>query len=594
MLQQLETQPLWLPTERKCLSLIQRYRNRASLLQIHAFMLRHAIETNVQILTKFVVTVASVVGIGHARRLFDLRPQRDDTFLCNSMIDAYLGTRQFMDSLALYRDLRRETCFAPDNFTFMKLAKSCSLSMAVDEGRQLHGHIMKSGFCLDMYVSTGMIDMYAKFGMVNWARNVFEEMPQRSAVSWTALICGYAKCGDMRVASKLFAEMPEMKDVVIYNALIDGYVKSGDMVSARSLFNEMPDRSVVTWTTMISGYCTNGDIVSARLLFDAMPERNLVSWNAMIGGCSKNKQPQEALSLFQEMQTTTSLEPDEVTLVSVLPAISDLGALDLGEWCHHFVKRKKLDRLVNVRTALVDMYAKCGEIEKAKVIFEQILEKEVASWNAMINGYALNGHARAALDLFMEMLRRGANPDEVTMLGVLSACNHGGLVEEGKKWFGTMAKLGLNVKIEHYGCMVDLLGRAGYMEEAEALIRNMSFEPNGIILSSFLSACGNVNDLKRAERVLESAVKLEPRNDGNYVLLRNLYAAGKRWKDVEMMKRLMRKEEVKKEVGCSVIEINSRVSEFIAGDTSHPLRGQIDLVLRHLIMHITDKQPLSQ
>ncbi|CAH8301643.1 unnamed protein product [Eruca vesicaria subsp. sativa] len=582
----------WLPFERKCFNLLQqnhhRHGGRFSLLQIHAFILRHAIETNIQIFTKLLSVSASAVGIRHARKLFDERPQREeeDSFLCNSMIKAYLEAKHYTHSFNLYRDLRTETSFAPDNFTFTTLTKSCTLSTCVHEGLQLHGQIWRYGFCADMYVSTGVVDMYAKFGKMSCARKVFDEMPQRSEVSWTALICGYARCGEVEVASKLFDEMPEVKDVVIYNAMMDGYVKSGDMTSARRLFDEMRFKTVVTWTTMIHGYCDNEDVESARELFDAMPEKNIVSWNAMIGGYCQNKQPQEAIRLFQEMQATTSLDPDEVTIVSVLPAVSDIGALSLGEWCHRFVQRKKFDKKVKVCTAILDMYSKCGEIEKAKIIFDEMIEKEVASWNAMINGYALNGNASGALDLFSAMLLREVKPDEVTMLAVLSACNHGGLVEEGRKWFHMMEEFGLNAKIEHYGCMVDILGRAGRLEEAEELIKSMPYEPNGIILSAFLCSCGQSKDTERAERILKKAVELEPRNDGNYVLLRNLYAADSRWDGVRMVKNMMRKNEAKKEVGCSTVEIGSIVSEFISGDTTHPHLRNIRLALEKLLMHM--------
>ncbi|KAL9844182.1 Pentatricopeptide repeat-containing protein [Arabidopsis thaliana] len=591
MLYERETQRLWNPTERKCFNLLQQcHRNgRFSLLQIHAFMLRHAIETNVQIFTKFLVISASAVGIGYARKLFDQRPQRDDSFLSNSMIKAYLETRQYPDLFALYRDLRKETCFAPDNFTFTTLTKSCSLSMCVYQGLQLHSQIWRFGFCADMYVSTGVVDMYAKFGKMGCARNAFDEMPHRSEVSWTALISGYIRCGELDLASKLFDQMPHVKDVVIYNAMMDGFVKSGDMTSARRLFDEMTHKTVITWTTMIHGYCNIKDIDAARKLFDAMPERNLVSWNTMIGGYCQNKQPQEGIRLFQEMQATTSLDPDDVTILSVLPAISDTGALSLGEWCHCFVQRKKLDKKVKVCTAILDMYSKCGEIEKAKRIFDEMPEKQVASWNAMIHGYALNGNARAALDLFVTMMIE-EKPDEITMLAVITACNHGGLVEEGRKWFHVMREMGLNAKIEHYGCMVDLLGRAGSLKEAEDLITNMPFEPNGIILSSFLSACGQYKDIERAERILKKAVELEPQNDGNYVLLRNLYAADKRWDDFGMVKNVMRKNQAKKEVGCSLIEINYIVSEFISGDTTHPHRRSIHLVLGDLLMHMNEEK----
>ncbi|KAJ9171190.1 hypothetical protein P3X46_014586 [Hevea brasiliensis] len=593
-----QQQLLWSPVERKCLSLLQRTKTRETLLQIHALMLRNAIETNVNILTKFITTSASLAFVAcipeplaiirHARLMFDSRPHKDDTFLCNSMIKAHVGMLQFAESFTLYKDLRRGTGFLPDNFTFTVLAKSCGLSMAVWEGLEMHGHVVKIGFCLDLYVSTALVDMYARLGELGMARKLFDEMSERNLVSWTALIGGYVRSGDMGTARVLFDQMPT-KDSAAYNAMLDGYVKVGDMDSARSLFNKMPDRNVISWTSMINGYCNSSDVLSARSLFDAMPEKNLFSWNAMISGYSQNKQPHEALRLFHEMQTSTSFGPDKVTIVSILPAIADLGALELGGWVHQFACMKKIDRATKVSTALVHMYAKCGEIFKARRVFDNMPKKEQASWNALINGYAVNGCGDEALKAFLEMQREGIKPNDITMIGVLSACNHGGLIEEGKRWFKAMNEFGLTPKIEHYGCMVDLLGRAGLLEEADKLIKSMPYEANEIILSSFLFACANSKDVMRAQKVLNEALNMEPLNDGNYVILRNLCAMQQRWRDVEEIKQLMRRNGAKKEAGSSAIEVDGRVSEFIAGGTEHPQWDSIQSVLGQLLMQMKDK-----
>ncbi|KAJ6344514.1 hypothetical protein OIU76_006105 [Salix suchowensis] len=393
MLEQKQQQGiLWSPKERECLFLLQRCRTRKTLLQIHALILRNAIDANVNILTKFITTCGQLSSISHARHLFDNRSNRDDTFLCNSMIRSHVVMRQFASAFNLYKDLRRETCFVPDNFTFTVLAKCCALRMAVWEGLEMHGHVVKIGFCFDMYVSTTLVDMYAKFGNLGLARRVFNDMTDRSLVSWTALIGGYVRRGDMGNAWFLFKLMPG-RDSAAFNLLIDGYVKVGDMRCARSLFDEMPERNVISWTSMIYGYCNNGDVLSARVLFDAMPEKNLSS---------------------------TLFEPNEVTVVSILPAIATLGALELGEWVHQFAQKKKLDREVNVCTSLVDI---------------------------------------EALEAFSEMQREGIKPNDITMTGVLSACSHGGLVEEGKRRFKAMIESGFSPKIEHYGCLVDLLGK---------------------------------------------------------------------------------------------------------------------------------------
>ncbi|GLT84324.1 hypothetical protein SLE2022_025600 [Rubroshorea leprosula] len=553
------------------------------------FVLRPSIEISVKLFTRFITVCASLsslAGIIHARRSSEFRPHGDETYLCNSMIKAHLDMRQFDQCFTLYRDLRRESCFLPNNFTFTTLAKSCGLGMAFWEGLGVHCQVVKIGFCLDLYVSTALVDMYAKLGMMGCAGKLFDEMTERSIVSWTALICGYAKSGDLNHARKLFDQMTERKDPVLYNAMIDGYVKLGDIDSARSLFNEMPERNVISWSSMIHGYCNSGDVGSARYLFDVMPGKNLISWNTMIGGYCQNKQPHEALKLFHELQSSMRYEPNDVTIVSILPAIADLGALDLGGWIHRFVRRKKLDKATNICTALIDMYAKCGEIEKAKSVFDGMPEKERASWNALINGFAINGCAKEALKVFEEMQSKGVKPNDITMIGVLSACGHGGLVDEGKRWFKAMEDFSLTPKIEHYGCMVDMLGRAGCLEEAETLINSMPYEANGIIMSSLLFACGFSKDVTRAERILKKVINTEPSIDGNYVLLGNLYAAEKRWRDVEEIKGLMRRNGVKKEVGCSVIEVGNRVSEFVSGDRVHPNWEAVRSVIEQLWMHM--------
>ncbi|XP_058076571.1 pentatricopeptide repeat-containing protein At2g44880-like [Magnolia sinica] len=586
---------LWSPKEKQCISLLLQHQQqkrgwstaRNPLLQIHAFILRHALDSNLSLLTKFISacsdpTPASdpLAGIRHARRVFDNR-RSQDAFLCNSMIRAYLQNCQFRESVYLYRSLRQEGCFAPDNYTFPFLVKSCASNLAVEVGQQLHNQVIKMGIYFDLYVSTAMVDMYAKFGKVESSRRVFDEMPHKSPASWTAVIVGYARSGDVEIARELFEWMPN-KDPASFNAMIDAVAKSGNVVLARQLFDEMPERNVISWTSMISGYCKNGNLDAARCLFDSMPEKNLFSWNVMIGGYCQNKQPHPALELFRQLQFDSSLQPDEVTAVSIIPAIADLGALDLGCWIHSYVRKKRLDRSSSVLTALIDMYAKCGEIQKAQQVFHKMPQKEVASWNAMINGFAVNGRAREALEVFLEMLSGGVKPNEVTMIGVLSACSHGGLVEEGKKWFSAMVEYGIDRRIEHYGCMVDLLGRAGHVEEAEELIERMPCEVNGIVLSSLLFACGCHGDVRRAERVMRKALELEPWNVGNHVMLRNMYAGERRWEDMAEVKGMMRRNGAKKEVGSSVIEVNCRVWEFVAGDRMHPKWELIYEVLGNL------------
>uniref|UniRef100_A0A1S3EJM7 LOW QUALITY PROTEIN: pentatricopeptide repeat-containing protein At2g44880-like n=1 Tax=Cicer arietinum TaxID=3827 RepID=A0A1S3EJM7_CICAR len=331
---------------------------------------------------------------------------------------------------------------------------------------EVHCVVLKNGFCVNLYVGTSLVDMYVKFGFLGSARNVFDEMSVRRLVSWTDVIVGYARCGDMSEARKLFDVMPD-RDIVASNVMIDGYVKMGCMDLARDLFDKMKDKNVISWTSMVHGYCEDGDVVAARFMFDCMPVKNVLSWNVMIRGYCENRRPHDALKLFWEMRGSLDVEMNKVTVVSVLPAVTDLSSLDLGVWIHGFVQRNRLDEDVHVCNALVDMYAKCGEIGKAKLLFEEMNEKDTSSWNALINGYGVNGCAKEALEVFVAMLREGFEPNEITMTTVLSACNHCGLVEEGRRCFKEMGRFGIVHQIEHYGCMIDLLGRVGYLDEAE-------------------------------------------------------------------------------------------------------------------------------
>ncbi|KAL4588947.1 hypothetical protein LXL04_001847 [Taraxacum kok-saghyz] len=588
---------LWTSTERTCIYLLQyTTATKVRLLQIHAFMLRNSLYKNKNILAKFIATCSSIAGkrfttssedaidlIRHARKLFDHMPDEDDTFIGNTMMRAHLGIHQYDECLSLYRELKRRGSVKPDGYTFLTLAKLCSSSLDVWRGQQVHNHVVKEGFGHNMYVATSLVDMYSKLGQMNCAQKVFDEMPERSQVSWTALVSGYAKYGQIDNARMFFDQMPK-KDTPAYNAMIDAYVKIGDMTNASSLFNKMLDKNVVSWTTMIDGYCNHGDIATARKLFNTMPHKNLVSWNAMIKGYYQNKQPNEALKLFQELQNEQSLEPDNVTIVSVLPAIADLGALNLGNHVHQYVMKKKMNKTTNIITALIDMYSKCGEFTKAQEVFHSSPIKQTATWNALIHGLAVNGYGKDALTVFHDMNKNGIKPNDVTLMSVLSACNHSGLVQDGKIWFSRMKQLGISPRIEHYGIMIDLLGRAGCLEEAENVMDEMPFEVNEIILSSFLSACGYVKDTVRAQRILKKTHGKEFWNDGNYITMRNLYAIEKRWGDVEEVKEMMRSKKSRKEVGCSVIETGGKVWGFTSGDRLHPQWVSINLMLEHLLV----------
>ena len=339
---------------------------------------------------------------------------------------------------------------------------------------------------------------------------------------------------------------------------------------ARQVFDEMLERDLVSWTSMISGYARSGDIEEAELLFGLMPDRDVVSWGAMMTGFVQNGCHEEALLLFREMQMG-GVWPGEVAIVGALSSCASLGLRSLGMWIHGFVVRHDIELTVFMGTALIDLYGKCGDVESAYKVFGLMKERNMASWNSMIGGFAMNGKTKEALRLFSEMEKVGIEINSVTLSGVLSACRHGGLVEEGCYYFQYVPReYEVLLNVDHYGCMVDLLGRAGHVNEAFELINHMPVEPNEVVWGALLGACKIHGNLELGEHVLKKLVELDPQNSGNYVLLSNLYAMLGRWYDVERVRAVMRHIGVEKPRGWSSIEVNSVVHEFYAGDWSHP------------------------
>jgi pentatricopeptide repeat protein len=346
---------------------------------------------------------------------------------------------------------------------------------------------------------------------------------------------------------------------------------------------------------MIDGYVRIGKIDAARELFDEMQQKSVVSWNAMISGYAQNGFFKEAVDLFHRMMEMGDVSPNRVTLVSVLPAISRLGALELGKWVHLYAERNRVRIDEVLGSALIDMYAKCGNIEKAIQVFKRLSKTNVIAWNAMIGGLAMHGKAKDVLDCFSRMERSGVSPSDVTYIAILSACSHAGLVEKGRSIFNDMVnRAGLQPRIEHYGCMVDLLGRAGYLEEAEELITNMPIKPDDVIWKALLGACKLHKNVEIGRRAAEVLMKLAPHDSGAYVALSNLYASSGNWDGVAEVRMMMKELDIRKDPGCSWIEIDGVIHEFLVEDDSHPRAKEIHSMLKEisnklsLVGHIQD------
>ncbi|MCL7029868.1 hypothetical protein MKW94_002432 [Papaver nudicaule] len=488
--------------------------------------------------------------------------------------------------------------------------------------KQIHAQALTQGLHHLQNLSCKIFNTYTKFNKPIEAYNVFNQIQNPDIISWTCLISLHLNTERPFQALLVFSKLcslglkPDSFSVVgalagcgrseslghgkavhgmIYrhglvdsgaivgNALIDMYSRNGEIKVAQMVFREMGIKDVVTWTSLIHGFVKCDDLNSARVLFDKMPERNSVSWTALITGYVQGGKPAEALDIFQKMMSDGNDRPISVTMVAVLSGCADIGALDLGRLIHAYVNKTYLSLDVTVKNALMDMYCKSGSLESAERIFGEISTKDNFSWTTMILGFAVHGSGKRALQIFSEMLEAGAYPNEVTFVAVLSACSHAGLVDEGQKWFNCILETyHLEPKIEHYGCMVGLLGRAGLVKEAKDLIEKMKVPPDGVIWRSLLSSCIACKNLEVAALAAQKVVELEPDDDGVYVLLWNMYCSANRWDDAIKMRRMMKDRSIKKKPGRSCIQINGVVNEFLAEGKAGNFGTETQMVLERM------------
>lgn len=365
------------------------------------------------------------------------------------------------------------------------------------------------------------------------------------------------------------------------------YSHLGALVFASQAFDESSNRNIVCWTSLISAHCAHGLVDRAREIFDRMAERNDVSWSAMITGYVQNERPEEAIELFRELKGRGSVKLNDSLLVGILNACAGLGASEEGRWIHDYIDRRETRYGLELGTALLDFYSKCGFLESARKVFYKMASKDVTAWSAMVMGLALNGLGHSAIETFSEMLTCNVMPNAVTFVGVLTACNHGGLVDEGWAYFEDMSRVyGVSPTIEHYGCVIDLLSRAGRTAEAERLIQCMPMEPDGAIWGALLNGCLTHGYTELGERVGRHVIELEPHHCGRYVGLANVYAAMGRWECVVKVRRAMRDRGVATTPGWSLIEINGVGHKFLAEDRVHPQQEEIYRMLGDLGMEL--------
>ncbi|KAK2661398.1 hypothetical protein Ddye_007931 [Dipteronia dyeriana] len=509
--------------------------------------------------------------INEARKVFDIMPERN-VVSWTAMVRGYVQEGIMSEAERLFWRMPKRNVVS---WTVMLggFIRDCR----VDDARRLYDMMPEK----DVVARTNMILGFCQAGQLKEAREIFDEMPKKNVFSWTTMISGYVHNNKVDIARKLFEVMPG-KNEVSWTAMLMGYTQCGRIQDAWELFQAMPVKSVIACNAMILGLGQNGEAKKARDVFDQMREKDDATWSAMIKVYERKGSVLKVIDLFSLMQSE-GVRLNFPSLISVLSVCASLASLDHGRQVHAQLVKHQFDFDVYVASVLITMYIKCGDLMKAKQVFDRFPSKDIVMWNSVITGYAQHGLGEEAFQVFHEMFSSGVMPDDVTFVGVLSACSYTGKVKEGRTFFESMkSKYLVEPKTAHYACMVDLLGRAGQVSEAMKLIESMPTEPDAIVWGSLLGACRIHSKLDLAEVAAKKLVLLEPKNAGHYILLSNIYASQGRWRNVAEIRKKMKAIQVTKPPGCSWVEVEKKVHMFTGASVSHPEHAVIMQMLEKL------------
>ncbi|KAM1389801.1 hypothetical protein ACFX13_018128 [Malus domestica] len=528
-------------------------------------------------------------NLADARNLFDKMPKRD-IYSWNSMLSAYAKSGSLEELGTMFdqmpsRDLvsyntviagavangclskaleafvkMQEEGLEPSEHTFVSMLQACTRLLNFRIGKQIHGRVVVRNLEGNAFLLNALIDMYTKCSGIDQARWLFDWLVDKDVVSWNLMIFRYLKNGQ-----------PE---------------KCIDLFRAMQASGLKPDQVAVS--NVISAYFQTGNIVEAKKEFDGIKEKDKICWTTMIVGYAQVGREEDALILFGKM-LLENVRPDSFTISSIVSSSAKLSYLYHGRVVHGKAVHMGVVNNLLVSSALVDMYCKCGVTEDARVVFELMPSRNVVSWNALITGYVQNGKDLEALALYENMLQEDIKPNNVTFVGVLSACVHANLIEEGQKYFDSISEQsGTAPTMDHYACMVCLLGHSGCIDKAVCLIESMPYEPNSLIWSTLLSVCAVKGDIEHAEMAAKHLFEFEPLSAGPYIILSNMYATSRRWEDVARIRSLMKDKNVKKFPAYSWIEIDNNVHKFSSEDRTHPETQQIYEELNKLIRKLQE------
>uniref|UniRef100_A0ACD5VBA4 Uncharacterized protein n=3 Tax=Avena sativa TaxID=4498 RepID=A0ACD5VBA4_AVESA len=492
-----------------------------ALKQVHGNLVVKGIASRLQPLRDLLLAcVASFHGsMDYARKVFDGIPH-PDLFMHNVMVRGYAHGGAPAEAFSLYR-LIEVARLRPDAFTFCYLLRACAGLSGSRSGYQVHGAVLKLGLLKDAFIRNTLINMHAKCGDLQVASTLLDEAGEGDVVAWSAIIAGHAASGDLDIARKFFDDCRH-KDLVCWNVMVAAYAKHGEMEKARELINCAPEKDVVSWNTIITGYAVKGML-------------------------------KEALEVLDEMNCDGWM-PDEATIVSLLSCCANLGSLETGRMVH-FLHLEGRPVSIILGNALISMYAKCGDVQAAMEVFSRMKERDVWTWNSVIGGLAFHGQAEQSIQFFEKMLEAGMYPNAVSFLCVLGACSHAGLVEEGQRYFSLMKyRYMIEPTARHYSCIVDMLGRAGLLDEAFAVLSCMRCEPSAVIWRTLLGACRIHGNAALGKLARERLLKMNEDASGDYVMLSGIYASSGEWFGVETVRGSMDERGVIKVAGYAQVD----------------------------------------
>ncbi|PPD92999.1 hypothetical protein GOBAR_DD10031 [Gossypium barbadense] len=580
--------------------------------------------------SSFVFMYAKCGSMGDAHLVFDEMIVKD-VVAWTALVIGCVQNGQSEKGLECLRDMHRVARDGDTRPNFRTLEggfQACANLCALDEGKCLHGFVVKTGLGFNPLVQSSILSMYSRCGSVEDSYASFSEVVDKDVISWTSIIGVNARFGLMKECLDIFWEMQVdglCADGILISSMALGFRKFHEctiLSMAEKLFIRIPNHSIESWNIMVHGYCKMGQEAKAIELFRKMQQlgievdsnslvsviiscsqlgairigrslhcqivrsymadntsianslidmygkvgnltvawrifnqtqRDVITWNTMMSAYTCCGHFSEAIALFDQM-LLGNLMPDLATLLTVVSACSHLASWEKGERIHCYIREGGYELCQSLVTALIDMYAKCGQIEKSRELFMLIEEKDVVSWNVMISGYAMHGDAKSALQIFQQMEESKAKPNDLTFLSLLNSCAHAGLVEEGKFLFSRMEHYSIKPNLKHYACMTDLLGRSGNLQEAEALVMSLPISPDGGVWGALLSSCLVHNETEMGIRIAKRAIDSDPENDGYYILISNMYSSMGWWEEAERAREMMKKRGVGKKAGWSAIE----------------------------------------